>query len=764
MIMPSGVIIVPILPSGGIVFKIKIFNIMPSKEGANQIRLDEAVVEFNGFNITKTRDDLQPKNKYIVEPFASETCPAPMTRAALIALRAANGLLKDCDYVITDHVQGRLVAGTTIHLQAVSANELSENVQVNTTYDNEAWQGIYDIDRALVLELQDNRNNIARGINGVQVTNFDWGNTSYNNVVVDNATLTADIGNVATKNNITIDKAAILNITGFIGVLNNITFSTAVNANFSNANGTWRDSIIKGGGTFNISGYTGGGDNYYNEIDGNCNINYSNSSSTIILRQNKIISSTLTHTGVSTGNFNIANSFLQACTFIHSVGALNFRMAGCTATRLIINNTTGAVSLDNNPFLSNSTITQNTANGTISLTGCNLSTSTITNSSATILTLLNTTIKEASGITISNGTGNTTITSTEISTASQIIKNTNGTGTISITSSNISGGSVITHSSAVIMVLTRVVMESASTINSQNGSGGNMNISDTKVFTSSITKFGTSNTGTLDVTAGVVLTSSSFISHQGTGNLSVSQSTIDGSSGINITAGDRSYNCTRLTMNGVGRANLSGTGLGILDTLQDLTIVDRGLLTISCSGAANSLLYSRIAGLSAAMTLSGTTGGKTIDRAKCNDGSLNIPNNPNTANLSLLNISDAGIVNLNNNPVGQSISYLDVSNASVITISKTGIGLIRYIDVRNNGNLTIQGITTSVEKVSIEQGPIIFNGGSALNISKKMSGLWTINGGLQTFSHHWTTANRLTSGNNTARVDYLGVNSTVPIL
>ncbi|MGB2788235.1 MAG: hypothetical protein WBC13_02795, partial [Dokdonella sp.] len=87
------------------------------------------------------------------------TCPAPMTRAALIALRDAGRLSKDCDYVITDHVQGRLVAGTTIHLQAVDASTLSENVSVKTTYDNIAWLGIYDIDTGLVTYLQDNLSN-----------------------------------------------------------------------------------------------------------------------------------------------------------------------------------------------------------------------------------------------------------------------------------------------------------------------------------------------------------------------------------------------------------------------------------------------------------------------------------------------------------------------------------------------------------------------------------------------------------------------------
>ena len=92
------------------------------------------------------------------------------TRVNILNLRNSNGLVAGCHYIIIDHVQGRLVAGTEIQLHAISSNEFSENVSVNTTYDNEAWRGIYDIDRGLVLELQDNRNNIARGINGTEVT------------------------------------------------------------------------------------------------------------------------------------------------------------------------------------------------------------------------------------------------------------------------------------------------------------------------------------------------------------------------------------------------------------------------------------------------------------------------------------------------------------------------------------------------------------------------------------------------------------------
>ena len=64
------------------------------------------------------------------------TCPAPMTRADLLTLRAASGLSTECVYTITDYNVGRLGAGTLIQLHATSASTLSENASVLTTYDN----------------------------------------------------------------------------------------------------------------------------------------------------------------------------------------------------------------------------------------------------------------------------------------------------------------------------------------------------------------------------------------------------------------------------------------------------------------------------------------------------------------------------------------------------------------------------------------------------------------------------------------------------
>ena len=68
---------------------------------------------------------------WMQQPLGGTPCPAPMTRLALIGLRNAGQLRTECHYTITDHVQNRLVAGTTITLHAVAANELSERVEVD---------------------------------------------------------------------------------------------------------------------------------------------------------------------------------------------------------------------------------------------------------------------------------------------------------------------------------------------------------------------------------------------------------------------------------------------------------------------------------------------------------------------------------------------------------------------------------------------------------------------------------------------------------
>lgn len=108
------------------------------------------------------------------------TCPvAPITRAALLALRAGGTLNPACHYVISDFTQGNLSIGTTIEMHAVAANELSQNVSVNTLFDNDAWYGRYDIDLNLLTELRDNRGNVVKDRTGASITAMPWGNANF---------------------------------------------------------------------------------------------------------------------------------------------------------------------------------------------------------------------------------------------------------------------------------------------------------------------------------------------------------------------------------------------------------------------------------------------------------------------------------------------------------------------------------------------------------------------------------------------------------
>lgn len=169
---------------------------------------------------------------------SAASCPAPMTRAALIALRDANGLTKDCDYVVTDHVQGRVVAGTLIHLQAVNANTLSDNVQVDTTYDTTAWRGLYDIDTGVIYELQDNQNNVARGPLGSEVSEFDWGNPNCTRCTVEFSTWTRTYGATHNVNMVYLSNSA-LDTTGATGTVDDLRLDSASFLNIAGSTCRW---------------------------------------------------------------------------------------------------------------------------------------------------------------------------------------------------------------------------------------------------------------------------------------------------------------------------------------------------------------------------------------------------------------------------------------------------------------------------------------------------------------------------------------------
>ena len=74
------------------------------------------------------------------------------------------------------------------------------------------------------------------------------------------------------------------------------------------------------------------------------------------------------------------------------------------------------------------------------------------------------------------------------------------------------------------------------------------------------------------------------------------------------------------------------------------------------------------------------------------------------------------------------------------------------------------GTAGAVSKVLVEQGTLNHSGWTLTNVSKKMSSTFTVTGWTQNNVHHWDTTNKTSNVNNTNRVDYLWVVSSVPIL
>lgn len=135
----------------------------------------------------------------VITPVSSiATCPAPMTRAALLALRTAGTLRTECPYIITDFASGTLVAPNLIYMHATSTTELSENVSVDTAPAlgaTSAFRGQYDIDANVVRFLEDDKDNRVHG--ATQVTTFPWANANWTNNLVHPGTTFTSTGNAA---------------------------------------------------------------------------------------------------------------------------------------------------------------------------------------------------------------------------------------------------------------------------------------------------------------------------------------------------------------------------------------------------------------------------------------------------------------------------------------------------------------------------------------------------------------------------------------
>jgi hypothetical protein len=626
-------------------------------------------------------------------------CPAPMTRAALLVLRNAGSLLKDCDYVITDHVQGRLVAGTQIHLQAVSAGALSEAVSVNTTYDNEAWAGVYDLDRGLVLELTDNRGNVAKGINGNEVGAFDWGNPAYTNVLVDSSSLIVTYGNPAVITNVEIKSGSTVTLTGFTGSLNHFEVEIVASVNLTGANGVWRYGKVIENSTFNASGYQGGGDSYYFEVSDASNIQITNTLSQINFRTSDFHAMTLSCAGLAVGTGTL--TFLGCDMWQGSV--VKASLSGVTTvTRL---NITGQAQLVHN--------------------------------SAAALNVSNTTLGSNANINIAAGSA----------------------GTVNISQSEATGSSTIVHNGLGSFTVTRCDVRQGSSIITDAGSNVTCSFTNDSVDSgSSLRVVGASTAGTFTVNDSD-LTGGSFIYKRHTGNLTCAQCSLFASSGIDAQSGDRSYNVSRSSFTELSRAVLTGTGgIAVTDNIVDVNASTRGSINISCSGTANSISSSTVSGVSGSLTLGGTTGGQVVGRCKLYDGSLNIQNCTVNLGALLLTASDAGVINCSGVTAAKSLQYLSVRSQGAITVNNsTGGGTLTQIDVGAGGSYVCSGTAAGAARVDISGGPVSHNGGVLNHCFKRLLGTLTTGAFNHTNIAHIDNASVTLTAVNTNRSRYQGL-------
>jgi hypothetical protein len=638
-----------------------------------------------------------------IDAAGGSTCPLPMTRAALLALRASASLTKDCDYVITDHVQGRLVAGTEIHLQAVSATELSENVSVNTTYDNEAWAGIYDIDRALVLELHDNRNNVARGFSGNEVANFDWGNTNITNTTVDSAVWTHTIGSPRVVSDLTVKSGATLTTTGWAG--GTITGGTvirgfATNVNMTNANVSLLIGDFSDATSFNLSGFTAGSTiNRYRLASSN--FNFSNSTSGVSLAIVTSVGSTINHSGVTTGTITGSNLTMSNTTIVSH------------------NNGAGNLSLNRVDLVNQGNITHTA--GTVALSDYKIS-------------------------------GGANIQQT-------------GAGNTSLSNGELAGQSSVINQSTVNINGTRYSAFSNSSFNANTSSAGTVTLTGTSLNNSSqISKTATSTAGNLAITTST-LTNSAIVQHTGTGNLTISDTELPSNSRVTLN-NTRSLTITRGDFHNLTQITQSGTG-AVTDSIVDSETGTRGVIALSSSGASGHLLnYCRVQGLGGNFNVSGTSTSQVFNRVKADASTYNFSNNTIANTYSNMTIADGCTATFQNMAVTKNFNNVQLDNASFLNVNApTAVGLIQNISARDSATININGAAGAGNGIyAKERGTITFNGGSVTDITKQMNGVLTTgafaHSGVVVINPITVTL----TANNTNRSSYLGVVSSVPLI
>lgn len=632
---------------------------------------------------------------------AGNSCPLPMTRAALLSLRASSALSINCAYQITDHVQGRLVAGTTITIHAVAANELSETAFVNTTYDNEAWSGRYDLDAGLVLELADNRNN--RVIGSAAVSAFDWGNTAYSDCTVEHSTWVVTIGSTRPMQRVRLLDGSTLNTSGMTGgFMVNVEISKQSSVNVSNGNLAIQNSTITDQSTLTAAGYVAGRTGVLrSRIAEQASVSFGAGSGAVAL-QNSVVSSgaSISHTGTGPLTFN-GGTVTDNATIAHT-GA-----GGLSATGCFVHGTATSIA--------------HSDGGALTMTGSELG---------------------PYGRVLKNGasTGSLIINYCQIDTVGYVQQL--GNGNISMTGTKIGqSGYVRTLAGSAVPAFTvnySTVSETSSISMNATATAGNATI----------------NNCSLD--------SGGFIDKSGTGNLTVTGSKVTATGRIQLN-GVRSLIVTGSLCSNVGRVVSAATaGAGVTDTFQNSSAQDYAIVQFSASGAApNRVLYSSVRGLTGALTFSGTNTGTDVTRFTIDNGVVTFANNTVAFPTILDNaVRDGGTMAVSGCGAAQDIRYNTIQSGGRINLTnKTAAGprVCHRNTVESLGTLTSQGAAGHVTENYVRQGVVNHNGGNLTSSSKTQGGTLTTGAFTHANIQHHAAVNKTLTANNTNRADYQGL-------
>jgi len=147
-----------------------------------------------------------------------ETCPVPMTRSALLALRAAGELDRCAHYLLTDYNRAN-VGAAQILLHAVDGSTFSMHAHVKTSFDAEAWEGRYDIGTNRITMLADNLGNVVSGRYGNEVDRFPWGSSNVTETVIHGADVYLDAAPVVRLLRCRFESGAYVDLRGATGIV-----------------------------------------------------------------------------------------------------------------------------------------------------------------------------------------------------------------------------------------------------------------------------------------------------------------------------------------------------------------------------------------------------------------------------------------------------------------------------------------------------------------------------------------------------------------